>query len=97
MCHIGACALRVLFTEHKKRLALRLALCVCPSRSLCALSGALCGALTTSGHYQRPLPAVLGGNGEFLAAVATAGVEYAASIGGSHALAESVLVDSLAG
>ena len=62
-----------------------------------ARSPALCCALTTSGHYQRCLPAVLGGNGEFLAAVATAGVEYAASIGGSHALAESVLVDSLAG
>ena len=45
----GPYALRVLFTEHKIRLALRLALCVCPSRSLCAL----CGTLTTSGHYQR--------------------------------------------
>ena len=71
----------------KANLAVSL-VCLPLAESLCALRHA---------DYQRPLPAVLGGNGEFLAAVATAGVEYAASIGGSHALAESVLVDSLAG
>ena len=42
------------------------------------------------------LPPVLGGNGEFLASVTTAGGENAAAVGGTHALTEAVLVDALA-
>ena len=42
------------------------------------------------------LPAVFVGDGEFLAAVTTAGRENAAAVGGSHTLAETVLVDTFA-
>ncbi len=42
------------------------------------------------------LPAVLVGDGEFLAAVTTAGGEHAAAVGGGHAGAEAVLVHALA-
>ena len=44
----------------------------------------------------RKLPAVLVGDGEFLAGVATAGAEYAAAVCRSHAGAEAVLVNTLA-
>ena len=42
------------------------------------------------------LPAVLVGDGKFLAAVTTTGGEHAAAVGGSHAGAEAVLVHALA-
>ena len=42
------------------------------------------------------LPAVLVGDGEFLAAVTTTGGEHAAAVGGGHAGAEAVLVHALA-
>ena len=45
---------------------------------------------------RRGLPPVLGGDGEFLAAVTAAGCENPADVGGAHALAEAVLIDSLA-
>jgi hypothetical protein len=44
----------------------------------------------------RKLPAVLVGDGEFLAGVATAGAEDAAAVCRSHAGAEAVLVNTLA-
>lgn len=42
------------------------------------------------------LEPVFGRNGEFLTAVTTAGRKDAASVGGGHALAETVLVDTFA-
>ena len=42
------------------------------------------------------LPALLVGDGEFLAAVTTTGSEHATAIGGSHTGTEAVLVDALA-
>ena len=42
------------------------------------------------------LPAVLGGNGELLAAVGAAGREDPAAVRRAHTLAEAVLVDTLA-
>ena len=44
----------------------------------------------------RELPAVLVGDAEFLAGVATAGAQYAAAVCRSHAGAETVLVNALA-
>ena len=44
----------------------------------------------------RVLEPVFVGYGEFLAAVTTAGAQYAAAVGGSHSLAETVLVDAFA-
>ena len=42
------------------------------------------------------LPAVFVGNGQFLAAVTTAGSQHAAAVRGSHSLTETVLVDAFA-
>lgn len=42
------------------------------------------------------LEPVFGRNGEFLTAVTTAGRKDAASVGGGHTLAETVLVDTFA-
>ena len=44
----------------------------------------------------RKLPAVLVGDGEFLAAVTATGGQHAAAVRGSHAGAEAVLVHALA-
>ena len=44
----------------------------------------------------RFLEPVFGRNGEFLTAVTTAGRKDAASVGGGHTLAETVLVDTFA-
>ena len=42
------------------------------------------------------LPPLLGGDGELLASVAAAGSQHATAVGGTHALAEAMLVDALA-